>query len=402
MSFSAIKLSQTLINLKDYPFEQLEKRVQNLRQGGIKVIDFGVGDPVFETPQLIRRGCIEGVERFKGVGYPSYIGLRELLEEASLWMKKKLGVTLSPEEEIIVTNGSKEAIFHFPFAFLDPGDIVLCPSPGYPPYNRGTLFAKGIPYFYPLMEENDFLPPLDFIPESILEKTKILWICYPNAPTGKVATRSELEEIRKVAEKWGFIVASDEAYYDFYYTEKEPCSILEVMEEGAVSFFSLSKRSAMTGYRVGWMAGDKRIVSAFKKLKTNIDSGVANFVQTAAVSALKDETHVEEMRKVYKRIRDKLCNTLKEVGFEVKPPEGSLYLWLKAPRGFTGIELAERLLDPTIAIATLPGEWLSQPLPDGTIPGKQYVRFSFTVEESEVEIACERLKNRFFIPPLSH
>jgi DNA-binding transcriptional MocR family regulator len=235
-------------------------------------------------------------------------------------MKWRFGVSVDPTTEVCATIGSKEAVFHVHEGLVDPGDVVLMPSPGYPPYKRGTLFAEGTPWFYPLKRENGFLPDLDAIAEDVARRAKAIWVCYPNSPTGAVAERSFYEKLFAHARRYGWVVLSDEAYSEIWFTPGAPPSALEVAKEGCLAFFSLSKRSAMTGWRVGWVCGDARLVALFRKVKTNIDSGTATFIQDAASAALSDEAHVTAFREEYRQKRDILCAGLKRAGLDVAPP----------------------------------------------------------------------------------
>ena len=254
-----IKTSNRLAGLTGYAFAEVDKEVSNLKKLGIAPIDFGVGDPKEPTPELIREAIKKAVDERKSSGYPSYIGTDEYRQAISHWHKKRFGVNLDYRTEITSTIGAKEAIFHFPEAFLNHGDYTIMPNPGYPPYERGTLFAEGRPYYVPLLKENDFLMDISNIPKEILKNAKILWVNYPNNPTGAIAPREFFKEAIDFGHDNNIIVASDECYTEIYFGEK-PHSILEFSREGVVAFQSLSKRSAMTGYRIGWVVGDENIV----------------------------------------------------------------------------------------------------------------------------------------------
>jgi LL-diaminopimelate aminotransferase len=274
---------------------------------------------------------------------------------------------------------------------VNAGDVVLCPSPGYPPYVRGTRFAGGEPHFLPLTRENGFLPDLEAVPKGLLPRARILWLCYPNSPSGAVAPDAFLRHAVDWGRKHGIIVVNDEAYSELYYTERPPRSILEFGKEGVVSFQSMSKRSAMTGWRVGWTAGDASILSTFRKVKTNIDSGTATFIQDAAAEALGDETHVKAMREEYRRKRDLLADCFVRLGLPDCRPDAAIYLWQRVPEGTTSEEFATRLLDPEIGVVCTPGSWLSDPCADGSNPGEGFVRFALVPSLEETELACARI-----------
>jgi len=385
-----IVAAQRVQRIGTYAFAEVGLAVERLRERGIEPIDFGVGDPTVPTPAIVREATRSGVDTRASAGYPSYIGSPEYRAAIADWTARRFGVTLDPETEICSTIGSKEAVFNFHNGFVNRGDAVIVPTPGYPPYARGTLFAEGLPCFIPIVADNDFLPDLDAIPEDTRRAARVMWINYPNSPTGKVAPFRFLEKVVEFGRKHRIIIASDEAYVDLYYGQP-PHSILEVTREGVVAVFSLSKRSAMTCYRVGWVAGDSRIVDVFKKVKTNIDSGTATFIQDGAIAALSDETHVAEMRAQYRQKRDILAQALVAAGLADCTPEGTIYVWQRVPDGMTSVAFATRLLEPATAIVTTPGAWISDPTPDGRNPGEGYVRFALVPSIEQTERAAERL-----------
>ena len=277
---------------------------------------------------------------------------------------------------------------------MNPGDYVISPNPGYPPYERGTLFAEGRSWLYPLLEENDYLPKLSEIPPEVVKKAKILWINYPNNPTAATAPRAFYKEAVDFGKDHDLIVASDECYTEIYFGEK-PLSILQFAREGVIAVQSLSKRSNMTCYRVGWMAGDESIISVFKKVKTNIDSGTATFIQDAASAALRDEKHVAKMRALYCKKRDLMVAALKKAGLPDCTPPATLYLWQRAPQGMSGVDFALRLLQKDLALVTTPGAWISKDF-NGQNPGQQYVRFALVPGLAECRKAAEKIKELRF------
>lgn len=390
----AIRISKRLSELTGYAFAEIDEKVARLKAAGVDVADFGVGDPTEPTPEVVRQTIKRAVDSRATSGYPSYVGAGEFRAAIAAWTKRRFGVELDPATEISASIGSKEAVFNFPEAFVDPGDVVIVPNPGYPPYARGTRFAEGQVHFLNLLPENGFLPDLDSIPGDVLKRAKILWINYPNNPTGAMAPDDFLKKAAAFGRRHGIVVASDEAYTENFYGVR-PRSILEFAREGVVSFQSLSKRSCMTGYRVGWVAGDKEIVAAFKKLKTNVDSGTPTFIQDAAIAALSDESHVEGLRALYRRKRDLICDAFVSAGLAECRPEATLYIWQRVPGGYTSLSFAERLLDPSIAVAVTPGNWISEPTPDGN-PGEGFVRLALvpTVEQCE-EVARRIAKSKF-------
>lgn len=389
-----IKPSHRLSSISAYAFAEVDAQVVKLKARGISPIDFGVGDPTSPTPELVRQATQKAIDDRKNSGYPSYVGCEEYRTAISKWMRKRFGVDLDPETEISSTMGSKEAVFNFPEGLVDQGDYVIIPTPGYPPYARGTIFAEGIPYFVPLLPENHYLPDIEeAIPRRVLKKAKIMWINYPNNPCAVNAPLKFLEEVVAFGHKHNIVIASDEAYTEIYFSNDPPHSILEITKEGVVAFHSLSKRSAMTCYRVGWVAGDKRIVDIFKKVKTNIDSGTATFIQDGATVALEDEGHVEALRKEYREKRDILVKALVQAGLPDCTPEATLYIWQRVPDGMSSVDFAKRLLDPKVAIVTTPGEWLSDPTDSGHNPGEGFVRFALVPSIEKTHEAAEHLRN---------
>jgi len=385
-----IERSRRLDGLSAYAFAEVDRKVAEMRRDGIEVIDFGVGDPTEPAPEIARMAIKEGVDRHAAGGYPSYIGSRDFRRAIADWTRRRFGIQLSVDTEICASIGSKEAVFNFPEAFVDPGDVVLVPNPGYPPYSRGALFAEGEVYYLNLLPENGFLPDLDSVPEEICQRAKILWINYPNNPTGVMAPRGFFEKVISFGHKHDIIIASDEAYSENYYGD-EPHSILEFERDGVVVFHSLSKRSCMTGYRVGWVAGDSAIIDVFKKLKTNIDSGTPTFVQDAAAAALSDEEHVGDLRNLYRKKRDLIVDAFVDAGLPECRPEATLYVWQRVPEGFTSVSFAERLLHPEIAIVTTPGSCVGEETSDGN-PGEGFVRLALVPSVEDCELAAERIK----------
>lgn len=400
-----ISPSKRLQSLPAYAFKEINDKVDALKASGVKAIDFGVGDPSEPTPDFVIESLMQAGKKHARSGYPSYIGLKEFREACANYMQRRFGVTLDPETEISSNVGSKEAIFNFPEAFVEPGDYVICPSPGYPPTKNGTIFAEAVPYFVPLLEENQFLLDYQAIPEDVVKKTKIIWINYPNSPTGAVADAKYYEGLIKWARANNIIIAADEGcYIDIYLGPSKaeaPISILQAAKEfnlgyeGIVTFYSLSKRNNMTGYRVGFVAGDKAVLDIFKRMKTNIDSGTPNIMQEAAIAALNDDDHVEKMRKLYDEKADILIEGLQAIGLDGKKPVSTFYVWQKIPADMTDVEFAKKLLDPTIGIVVTPGSLISDECAGAINPGAGYVRFALMPTLEEIEEAVERLKMAF-------
>lgn len=385
--------STRVASIGAYAFAAVDEKVAELKARGVTPIDFGVGDYQDPTWPIIRRAAKKAVDEHATGGYPSYVGSLRFREAVSAWLKRRFGLSVDAKTQITSTIGSKEGIFNFAEAFVNPGDVVICPSPGYPPYKRGTLFAEGEAYFVPVTHKNKCQYDLKKIPQEVLERARIMWITTPSSPLGYVATLDFLKRAYEFCQQHNIILASDEAYSELYFTPEAPHSALEVAADnnfdGVVQFHSLSKRSVMTGWRVGWAAGDKRIIDVFKKVKTNIDSGTPDFIQDAAIAALEDEKHVEKLRRMVKRKRNLICSALRKAGLKNNKNQAGLYLWQKAPEGMSGEEFATLLIEQCHVVTT-PGEWLSDEV-DGVNPGAGHVRFAFVPPMDEVKQAAEKL-----------
>jgi LL-diaminopimelate aminotransferase len=386
-----MQLSKRISALPPYPFADLEGIIAELKKSGVEPIDFGVGDPADPTPEFIREATKESLDKHAASGYPSYIGSTDFREAVSAWFEKRFGVKLDPATEITSSIGSKEAIFNFPLAFVDTDDIVLIPTPGYPPYARGCEFAGGKPYFLPLLEENNFLIDFAKIPKEVAKKAKILWINYPNSPTGAVASDEFFEQAVQFCEENEIILASDLAYSEIHFGE-QPKSVLNFSRKNVVEFHSLSKRSRATGYRVGWVVGDLEIIDAFKKVKTNIDSGTPNFMQEATIAALGDEKHVEDSIAEYREKRDLIVEAFTSLGLPAAKTEATFYIWQRVPDGMSSEEFAKKLLAPEIAIVATPGSWISDETADGLNPGEGFVRFALVASVEDTKKAAQRIK----------
>ncbi|MCG3132971.1 MAG: LL-diaminopimelate aminotransferase [Planctomycetes bacterium] len=386
----SVRGSLRLESLGGYAFAEVDRIVEDLRRQGASVLDFGVGDPKAPTPEIARERAKRALDEHATTGYPSYIGSQGFRAACADWIGRRFGVKVDPAKHVSATIGSKEAVFHLPLAFVDPGDVVISPNPGYPPYTRGTMFAGGRNWTYPLRASQGFLPDLGAIPADVLRETRVLWICSPNSPTGSVAPLDFLRDAAKFCRKHGILLASDEAYSELWFGDEPPHSALETGLENVLSVFSMSKRSNMTGWRVGFVAGDEEAVRLFRKLKTNIDSGTPNALQDGSVAALSDETHVAAMRREYRAKRDLLCGAFRKLGLPDCTPEATIYVWQKGPAGMSSVEFAKRLLDPAVAVVTTPGTWLSSP-DGGEDPGEGYVRLALVPTPEECADAARRL-----------
>jgi LL-diaminopimelate aminotransferase len=392
-----VACSDRINSLSAYPFAILERKVAELRKQGVRVIDLGVGSPTAETPALVREATRKSVDTRRNEGYPTYEGMPEFRQACADWAKRRYGAELDPETEVTSCMGTKEALFHLPEAFLDPGDLAIVPSPGYSPYARGALFAEGKVHLMPLVPERGFLPDLSAIPEDVAGGAKLMWINYPNNPTAAVAPGEFYEEAAAFGRKHKIIICSDEAYGDIYFDEADkPSSILNVTKDGVIATFSLSKRSAMANYRVGFVAGDAAVIAGLRKVKTNADSGIPSFIQDAAIAAYSDEEHVAVMREEYRRKRDILVEGLGAAGLPECRPRATFYIWQRIPEGYTSVDFAQEFLSPEVGVVVMPGEWLGDELEGGENTGQGYVRLALVAPEAEIREAAARIGSLSF------
>lgn len=373
-------------NLPPYLFAAIDRMKQEALSRGVDLIDLSIGDPDIPTPGHIVDAMKRAVEKPAYHRYPSYEGMLSFREAVSEWYGKRFSVTLDPGKEVLSLIGSKEGIGHIPLAFVNPGDIVLVPSPGYPVYPVGTLFAEGESHIMPLIEDNCFLPDLRSIPESVLKRTKLMFINYPNNPTSAVAHKGFYEDVAALARRYDIIVCHDAAYSEIYYDGKRPMSFLEIegAKEVGIEFHSLSKTYNMTGWRIGFAVGNSDVIAGLGKIKTNLDSGVFQAVQEAAIVALgTDDDTLSGIRDVWQSRRDALFDGLRNIGFHLVKPEATFYLWAKVPAGFDSSGFVSHLLGKAGVLAT-PGNGFGA-------PGEGYVRFALTVPVERIKEAVERI-----------
>ncbi|MEO2068017.1 MAG: succinyldiaminopimelate transaminase [Desulfurobacteriaceae bacterium] len=383
-------MNKRIKELKSYPMDRLVKAKENLKKQGKKIYDFGTGDPKEPTDPKIREAIINAIPEVSQ--YPTVKGRKDLREAISSWFMNRFHVFLDPEKEIIPTAGSKEAIFHFPLVFIDTDSHkkkVIFGTPAYPVYERGTLFAGGEPYPIKLEYEEGFLLRLDKLPKSLLEETAIAWINYPHNPTGAVAPLSYLEETYGICQEFNIILCSDECYTEIYF-EKPPHSLLEVGKKGAVVFHSLSKRSGMTGYRSGFVAGDEEIIKTYLKYRSSFGVASQDFVQQAAKVAWSDEEHVEKRREIFRKKRDLFLDFFKKIGMEFLYPEATFYFWVKLPEGIDGKTYALHLLEYGIVVS--PGEFFGN-------GGEGFIRLALvpTLEECKEAIRIWEKAHQTFL-----
>jgi LL-diaminopimelate aminotransferase len=382
-----IEMARRIDQIPPYLFAEIDKRKEEMRKKGIDLIDLGIGDPDLPTPKLIIERLKKAAENPKNHRYPSYEGMIEFRTAVAQWYERRFGIQLDPETEVLSLIGSKEGIAHIPLAFVDPGDIVLVPSPGYPVYRVSTLFAGGTPYFLPLRKESGFLLNVSQIPESVAKKAKLLFINYPNNPTSAVAERSFFEEVVAFARRYQVIVSHDAAYSEVAFDGYHPLSFLQVegAREVGVEFHSLSKTFNMTGWRIGFAVGHPEILAGLGRVKTNIDSGLFQAIQEAGTEALNHfDTPLPEIINIYQRRRDVMVKGLRELGLEVDRPKATFYLWIQVPKGYTSAQFATVLLEQGGIVAT-PGNGFGE-------DGEGFIRMALTVDEKRLNEAIERLR----------
>src|SRR3989338_1584214 len=314
--------SDRLKALPPYLFVEIDRAKRRALEKGVKVIDFGVGDPDQPTPKFITNAMQRAIKDPATHHYPLDRGYAPFRQAISQWIKKRFGQSFNPDAEILPLIGSKEGLAHLPFAFVNPGDMTLIPDPCYPPYRSGTNFAGGQGVLLPLREENGFLPDFESVPAEVLKKTKMIFVNYPNNPTGAMAPRAFYEKLVKWAAANQILIVSDMAYSEVYFGKDKPLSIFEISgaREVAIEFHSLSKTCNMTGWRVGFAIGREEVIAALLKVKSNVDSGVFTAIQKTAVEALKGSFGFSKKTNiVYRKRRDLLVAGLKELGFPVKP-----------------------------------------------------------------------------------
>jgi LL-diaminopimelate aminotransferase len=382
-----MKENKAMQNLPPYLFARIEQKVAEAKEKGIDIINLGIGDPDQPTPTHIIDRMAKSIYDAPNHRYPTSVGLLEFRQAVASWYQKRFGVVLDPKTEVVTLLGSKEGIAHISSAYVDPGDFNLVPDPGYPVYGIGTLLAGGEQYIMPLKEENGFLPVLEDIPSDIAQKAKIMFLNYPNNPTGAVADLDFFEKVVEFAKTNDILVCNDAPYTEVAFDGIKPVSFLEAAgaKDVGIEFHSLSKTYNMTGWRLGWAAGNKEAIEVLGRYKSNIDSGVFQAVQYAGIEALTGpQDSIEKMQKLYEERRDACARGLARLGWQVKPPQASFYFWAPVPRGFTSASFAELVLEKAGVIIT-PGNGYGQ-------YGEGYFRIALTVDRSRIDEAFDRLE----------
>ncbi len=382
------KFTDRLNNLPPYLFVEVDKAKRKAIKEGKDIIDLGIGDPDEGAPKEVIDSLCRALQDSGNHHYPLDQGIPLLRNKIRDWYKKRFGVSLDPGKEILALIGSKEGIAHMPLAFINPGDVSLIPDPCYPPYRGGTILAGGDVYNMPLLEENNFLPDLNKIKKDALKKAKILYINYPNNPTSAVCEKGFFEDVVLFAKKHNLIVAHDAAYSEIMFDGYRSDSFLKVagaMDVG-VEFHSVSKTCNMTGWRIGFVCGNEKIISGIAKVKSNIDSGVFTAIQLAGITALDiAEKHLERMNRVYQERRNVLVDGLNRIGWPARKPKATFYVWTRVPKSYkSSIEFAAMVLDKAGIVIT-PGIGMGD-------SGEGYVRMALTVSKERMQEAVDRLQ----------
>ncbi|MBN1809106.1 MAG: LL-diaminopimelate aminotransferase [Planctomycetes bacterium] len=381
------EIADRLSQLPPYLFAEIDKKKKAAIAAGRDVINLGIGDPDTPTPPVIIEALREAAGDPATHQYALDNGDPVFREAIAAWFKGRYGVSFNPATEIYPTIGSKEAIGHFPLAFINPGDAALIPEPGYPPYRGGTVFAGGVPVAMPLLRENGFFPDLDAVPAEDAAAARIIYVNYPNSPTGVLATAEFFERLIDFARSHDLIIVQDAAYAEMAYAGRA-ISIFEVegARDRAIEFHSFSKTFNMTGWRVGYAVGNSELVAGLGRIKTNLDSGIFTAIQRAATVALRhyDEL-VPPLVEMYRRRRDTFCSGLADAGWDVDPPASTFYVWIPVPEGCTSAAVTLKLLEEA-SIVTTPGNGFGA-------PGEGYIRATLTAPEERLSEAVERIRS---------
>ena len=381
-----MKFASRMDRVPPYLFVEISRKIAEKKAQGIDVISFGIGDPDIPTPASVVDKLRDTALDRPNHRYPETDGLPEFRQAVADWYQRRFGISARPDEETLPLIGAKEGIGHAALCFIEPGDIALVPDPGYPVYSVGTWFAGGECHWMPLLEENGWLPDLDAIPDDVARKAKVIWLNYPNNPTGAIADGDYFAKVVEFAKAYDIAVLHDASYSEVAFDGYRPVSFLETagaMDVG-VEFHSLSKSYNMTGWRLGMAVGNAEIISALMVVKSNLDSGVPNAIQYMGIEAMAlSQDDIDARNRVYERRRDRVVRTLQAVGLDAVPPKASLYVWTRIPEGFSSAEFTAKLLDEANIVVT-PGNGYGQ-------YGEGYIRLSLTIGDDDMERGLDRL-----------
>ena len=382
-----IPIADRLRRLPPYLFAEIDRKKRDVRARGVDVIDLGIGDPDLPTPPHIVRALQAAAAKPEHHRYPSYEGMPAFRQAVARWYGRRFGVALDPETEVLALIGSKEGTAHMPLAFVNPGDVVLVPDPGYPVYSAGAWFAGGECHFMPLRRQNGFLPDLSAIPADVARRAKLMYLNYPNNPTAAVASPAFFKGVVEFARRFNLLVCHDAMYSELHFDGYEPPSFLATdgAKDVGVEFHSLSKTYSMTGWRLGFCVGNRDAVAGLGKIKTNVDSGVFQAVQEAGIAALTGPQDVaEQYRRTYQERRDIAIAGLRKLGWEVDVPKGAFFVWAPVPHRTDSREFATRLLEEAGVVVT-PGVGFGP-------SGEGFYRIALTLGAERIAEAMERLQ----------
>jgi LL-diaminopimelate aminotransferase len=382
-----MRLSQRLDKLPPYLFVEINRKIAEKKARGEDIISFAIGDPDMPTPRHIIEELCSAAHDPANHRYPETSGLPELCRAIARWYKDRFGVTLDPNKEVLPLIGSKEGVGHISFCLIDPGDIALVPDPGYPVYSMSTLLAGGEPYFLPLTEKHNFLPDLKSIPKKITNKAKVLWLNYPNNPTGAVADVAFFQKAVHFAEANNLAICHDAPYTEVSFDGYRPPSLMQIPEarEVGIEFHSMSKTYNMTGWRIGMAVGNSKMIDALFRFKSNIDTGIPQAIQQAAIEALTGpQDSIASQNAIYQRRRDRLVEALNDIGLSARLSKASFYIWARVPDNYTSVEFTTELLDKA-NVAVTPGTGYGS-------AGEGYVRLSLTLPDDRLDEGISRLR----------
>ena len=388
MSLDWISTADRLKSLPPYVFARLDELKANARAEGVDLIDLGLGNPDGATPDPVIDAAIRALQDVKNHGYPPFEGTPNFRASITNWYERQYNVVLDPNGEALPLLGSKEGLTHLALAYINPGDLILVPSPAYPPHFRGPLIAGAEIYPMMLSAQNDWLIDLGAIPDEVADRAKIMYFNYPSNPTTATAPREFFEDVVKFAKKHEILLVHDQAYAELAFDGYKPTSLLEIpgAKDIGVEFHTLSKTYNMAGWRVGFVVGNRHVIQGLRTLKTNLDYGLFSAIQCAAETALQlPDRYVEEVRERYRSRRDFLIQGLGELGWTIPQPKATMYLWIPCSVGMDSTTFALSVLQKTGIVVT-PGNAFGA-------GGEGYVRISLIADHNRMSEALNRLKN---------
>lgn len=384
--------AQRLLKLPIYVFAQLDKIKAEQSAKGADLIDLGMGNPDIVPPPEVIRALVESVKHPENHRYPSFEGAPDFKNAVAGWCKRQYNVSIDPEHEVVTLIGSKEGVIHFTFAFINPGDTTLVPMPAYPAHFRGTILAGGEPIVMPTTEHKGFIPDLKIIDPAIAKKAKMMVLSYPSNPTAAVAPREFFVEAVAFCKKYDIILVHDFAYAEIYFEGKKPISMLSIpgAKDICIEFHTTSKTFGMPGWRCGFAVGNRALIESLRKIKTNLDYGLFTAVQKAAITALTldESAYIENVRRTYQQRRDIFVNGMNSLGWQIKKPLATMYVWLPVPQGYDSTEFTMKLIEKT-GVVVSPG------IAFGEL-GEGYVRAALVAPEARISEAIERIRKAGF------